>query len=58
MRKYTVVENAGHEGETDIETFASRSQAFRYMLEIYSEDELEELHVAIRTDYSDGTSEY
>ena len=58
MRRYTVVENAGYEGETDVETFSSRSQAIDYMREMYSEDEIEDLHVAIRTDYSDGTGEY
>jgi hypothetical protein len=60
--KYTVVENAGYEGEREIHTFANIIRADRFIARWYGEDEIETLHVLIRRDWidEDGTkhSEY
>jgi len=50
---YTVVENAGYEGERDIRTFASLITADRWMAGWYEPDEIETLHVLIRRDCGD-----
>jgi hypothetical protein len=60
--KYTVVENAGYEGEREIHTFSNIIRADRFIARWYGEDEIETLHVLIRRDWidEDGTkhSEY
>jgi hypothetical protein len=50
---YTVVENAGYEGERDIRTFASLIAVDRWMAGWYEPDEIETLHVLIRRDCGD-----
>jgi hypothetical protein len=50
---YTVVENAGYEGEQDIRTFASLIAADRWLTGWYAPDEIETLHVLVRRDCGD-----
>jgi hypothetical protein len=62
-RVYVVVENAGYEGEQDIVSFATSREAYAHIKEHYDADELDQfdkncLHVAVRTDFEDGESEY
>ena len=61
--KYTVVENAGYERETDIRSFETIRQAVAYVERQYTADERDTmsddcLHVAIRLDRADGTQSY
>jgi hypothetical protein len=55
---YTVVENAGYEGECDICTFPTLSHAISWVRNQYEEDEREELHVQVRKDFPDGEGTY
>jgi hypothetical protein len=57
-RVYTVVEKAGYEGEQDITSFANRREAYAFIKGHYEADEVEELHVMVRTDFENGESEY
>ena len=57
-RTFVVVENAGYVGETDTLAFPTIRAALKHISECYAEGEADELHVAIRTDFEDGTSEY
>jgi hypothetical protein len=50
---YTVVENAGYEGERDIRTFASLIAADRWLTRWYAPDEIDTLHVVVRRDCGD-----
>ena len=61
--KYTVVENAGYEGERDITSFTPTGSrrnvdalmmAERFIKRWYRAGEIETLHVAIRKDTPDG----
>ena len=56
--RYTVVENAGYEGENDIATFPTYAEADEHMRHLYGADERDELHVTIRKDYPDGEGTY
>jgi hypothetical protein len=48
---YTVVENAGYEGEHDARTaFKTPEAAWRWAERWYAADELETLHVLVRRD--------
>jgi hypothetical protein len=51
--RYTVVENAGYEGERDIRSFSNLIRADAFVRRWYDEDEIETLHVAIRKDCGD-----
>ena len=53
---YTVVEDAGYEGERDIRTFPSLIAADRWVQKFYGADEIETLHVLIRRDRGDERS--
>jgi hypothetical protein len=57
---YTVVENAGYEGERDIKTgFARVEPAWNWAACYYTADELLDLHVHVRRDSPEGnTYEY
>lgn len=57
-RVYTVVENAGYERETDILSFPTFREASAFTRKQYDHDEIDTLHVMIRTDFEDGTQEY
>ena len=57
-RQYTVVENAGYVGEADVFECLTRAEAIAFIRGQYDRDEIESLHVAIRTDFADGSSEY
>ena len=48
--RYTVVENAGYEGERDVRTFERFLDADRWIRSRYGDDEVESLHVLIRRD--------
>jgi hypothetical protein len=54
--KYVIVENAGYEGGQDVKSFLNYWQAVRWTAKHQSE--YETLHVGIRRDSPDGTSEY
>ena len=54
---YTVVENAGYEGENDVRTaFSSAEAAWRWAERYYQGDEIETLHVQVARDTQDGRS--
>jgi len=65
---YTVVENAGYEGERDVTTYHANTShgacgaytlAERFIKRWYRKSEIESLHVAIRKDMPEGgTYEY
>lgn len=57
---FTVVENAGYEGECDMRTAFSTSEgAWKWARRHYRAGEIEALHVAVARDTSDGrTYEY
>jgi len=58
-RTYTVVEMAGYEGETERrDKFKTANEADKWMRSFYDNDEIDALHVMIRTDFADGTTEY
>jgi hypothetical protein len=57
MKEYVVVLMAGYEGERDLETFSNFDYACGYMREEFSEEEIEELHIAIALDI-DGERTY
>jgi hypothetical protein len=58
-KTYTVVENAGYEGERVVrEGIKHLAEALAWMTNKYSDDEIEALHVLVRKEYADGTSEY
>lgn len=57
-RKYTVVENAGYESETDIRSFDHYRDACAFIDRIYETGEAESLHVSIRMDKSNGEQTY
>ena len=52
--KYTIVENAGYVGECDVESHPSYWRALDRMREIYTPDEIDDLHVDIALDGPDG----
>ena len=57
--RYTVVENAGYEGETDIRSFPTRQKAENWIKRRYYADERDphhpnSLHVEIRHDWTDA----
>jgi hypothetical protein len=55
---FTVVENAGYEGENDRKSFPSAEKAWNWARRSYR-DELETLHVQVRLDRGDyRTYEY
>lgn len=56
--RYTVVENAGYEGERDVKTCRKYTEACFWLNEKYSDEELSTLHVAVRRDHPNGTREY
>lgn len=59
MRKqYTVVENAGYEGENDRLSFDKFDDAIKWRDRHYEQDELESLHVQIALDLPDGSRTY
>jgi hypothetical protein len=48
---YTVVENAGYEGEQDVRTaFSTSEAAWRWAERHYRKSELEDMHVQVRRD--------
>jgi hypothetical protein len=49
---YTVVENAGYEGECDVRTWLSFEGAVKWRDRHYTADEIETMHVAIARDIS------
>ena len=51
-RRFTIVENAGYVGETDITSFLTLREAMAYQRGHYEPDEIEELHVDIRQDWT------
>lgn len=56
---YTVIENAGYEGENERRTaFSTASAAWKWAERNYDKDELETLHVAVREDCDNGESTY
>ncbi|MFG1270797.1 hypothetical protein V5F40_22865 [Xanthobacter sp. DSM 14520] len=55
---FTVVENAGYEGENDRRSFDAFDDAVKWRDRWYSRQERERLHVEIRLDLADGTSTY
>lgn len=57
-RKFTVVENAGYIGETDITSFPTLREAIDWLDRHYEPDELETLHVQIACDLPDGSRTY
>lgn len=58
MEKFTVVENAGYEGERDIRSFEFHDDAEAFIERFYSVDEEREMHVVVRLDRADGSSTY
>lgn len=56
--RYVVVENAGYERETDIDTAHSWREAMNRIDEIYEPFEVDELHVAVCIENPDGSREY
>jgi hypothetical protein len=56
-RRFVIVENAGYEGEKDITHFPTLREAFAYQRGHYEPDEIEELHVDIRQDWTDENGE-
>jgi len=50
---YTVVENAGYDGERDRRSFPSPEDAWRWATRYYGKNGLEHLHVAVRRDCGD-----
>jgi hypothetical protein len=57
--KYTIVENAGYEGENErMAGFNSAEAAWKYAERIYRKREIEELHVQVRQDFEDGEQTY
>jgi hypothetical protein len=50
---FTVVENAGYEGENDRRGFRDANAAWRWAKRKYGIDELESLHVQVRRDCGD-----
>ena len=57
MKQYIVVENAGYEGECDRRAFDHWHEAWKYMCRVYTQKEIEDLHVDICTE-TDGEREY
>lgn len=56
---WTVVENAGYEGECDVHSAKTFIKATRWMVRRYDAPEIESLHVVIRRDGPEGgTYEY
>jgi hypothetical protein len=53
MTTYTVVENAGYEGEREIRTFSNLIRADRFVTRWYEPEEIYTLHVCIRRDWID-----
>ncbi len=48
---YTIVENAGYEGERDVlKGHKDAESAWRYVQRLYALDEIESLHVQVRRD--------
>lgn len=47
---YTVVENAGYEGEQDIKSFHVAHDAYAFIKRHYQDDEAETLHVMVALD--------
>lgn len=57
--KYTIVENAGYEGENvRMAGFNSSETAWRYASRVYTRRELESLHVQVRKDFDNGEQTY
>jgi hypothetical protein len=52
-RRFVIVEKAGYEGERDITHFPTLREAFAYQRGHYEPEEVEELHVDIRQDWTD-----
>lgn len=62
-RKFTVVENAGYEGERDVTSFDTLGQALAWLNGQYSDAEKnpfdpDSLHVDIRQDWTDDEGEH
>ena len=55
---YTVVENAGYDGERDARSFAKYRDALAWMIASYGDDEREMFHLAIARDDADGSRSY
>lgn len=56
---FTVVENAGYEGEVDARGgFADLGSAQRWMKRTYGAGEIESLHLLICRDHADGSRTY
>lgn len=61
--RYTIVENAGYEGECDCRAFDTYAEAIAYRDRVYTAEELDImsldcLHVDIPLDRADGTRTY
>lgn len=56
-KQYTVVENAGYEGEQDILSFPRLREALDYIKSHYDHDEVDSLHVQIAV-HRDGERTY
>jgi hypothetical protein len=56
-RRFVIVENAGYEGERDITHFPTLREAMAYQRGHYEPDEVEELRVDIRQDWTDENGE-
>jgi hypothetical protein len=57
-RRFVIVEQAGYEGEQDITHFPTLREAMAYQRGHYEPDEVEELHVDIRQDWTDDDGDH
>lgn len=55
---YTIVENAGCEGERVVRSFPTATAAYKWKARTYDQDEIESLSVLVRRDHPDGTNTY
>jgi len=56
-RRFTIVEQAGYEGERDITSYPTLREAFAHLSERYEPGETESLRVDIRQDWTDEKGE-
>jgi hypothetical protein len=56
-RRFAIVEQAGYVGEREITSYPTLREAFAHLEQHYEPDEVQELHVDIRQDWTDENGE-